>query len=715
MSRSLEQIEQSLRSKFAKADNYITEADYLSGLGATSPHRGDPVMSPDLGGGQGPGGAGRSVRQPAVWRNQGVEQSSKPRAIQKPRVDIKDVPKTDEPQSAAMPKVWRRGEPPPAAMQSTQQQQQAEKFLQGQGFKSSSAQDKLSQAAQAAAKDTGEMIATAKPGGFVSRMLDKFYPDKTRIEPKFTEPKEPEIRAVEPKTGIERHIDYYKQTDPIDTVGGKVVDILRGKSNESIENSLAEKYNLFKLQEAAEVTRQDLLMMAKSAADRHGVPLPVVLHALYKETGWMKNASAQVTARSPAGALGVMQIMPDTAKYLGLKDKDIFNPEKNIDAGVRYLAQNLQQYQDPRVALAAYNAGPNSKRVKQFAATGDAKYLPKETRKYVSDYNDDVEQQLARFYPDKKNRLATTATNTLAAVTGSKTAQAAKPIEHPVGTIIQPDWSKYNVGDLGSLEKIGPGRYRSSTGKIVTNAPELEKLPGSPKPETFLDKVKRTLPPALGGGGELVSKVFGGDKKPTPTSNAETDKIEPVKAQQTQQPKVDVRKEFEKEFAKQRAAQGSGGTFAWTNPVTGKTSEYTTAYKSEKSTADTGTNLATDTPEKPDAKGTKIPEPKSDNIDHKATSDRDRISKLVNQPEATSVLDTQPADSDSKKFTSAQEKWLGAADPTDPYILDRMNKSLPDEPAVEIPKLREAAGTNTNAKDSINTELADILRLAGRL
>jgi len=668
MSRSLEQIEQSLRSKFAETGNYITEADYLAGLGATGPHRGDPVMSPDLGGGQGPGGAGRSVRQPAVWRSQGVEQSSKPRAIQKPRVDIKDVPKTDEPQPAAMPKVWRRGEPPPAAMQSTQQQQQAEKFLQGQGFKSSSAQDKLSQAAQAAAKDTGEMIATAKPGGFVSRMLDKFYPDKTRIEPKAIEPKEPEIRAVEPKTGIERHIDYYKQTDPIDTVGGKVVDILRGKSNESIENSLAEKYNLFKLQEAADVTRQDLLMMAKIAADRHGVPLPVVLHALYKETGWMKNASSQVTARSPAGALGVMQIMPNTAKYLGLKDKDIFNPEKNIDAGVRYLAQNLQQYQDPRVALAAYNAGPNSKRVKQFAATGDAKYLPKETRKYVSDYTDDTKIQLAKFYPKQKNKLDTVGTNILATTTASKSAQAAQPTD-PV-------------------------------------------VPGS---ETFLDKVKRTLPPALGGGGELVSKVFGGDKKPTPTSKAEPDKIEPVKAQQPQQPKVDVRKEFEKEFAKQRAAQGSGGTFAWTNPVTGKTSEYTTAYKSEKSTADTGTKSTTDTTEKTDALGTKISEPKPDNIDYKATSDRDRISKLVNQPEQTPVLDTQPADSDSKKFTSAQEKWLGAADPTDPYILDRMNKSLPDEPAVEIPKLREAAGTNANTKDSINTELADILRLAGRL
>jgi len=86
---------------------------------------------------------------------------------------------------------------------------------------------------------------------------------------------------------------------------------------------------------------------------------------------------------------------------------------------------------------------------------------------------------------------------------------------HPVGTIVQPDYSKYKVGDLGPLEKIGPNQWRSkSTGKIVTNAPELDDLPAVTQPETFLDKVQRSLPPALGGKGELVSQVFGDKKKP---------------------------------------------------------------------------------------------------------------------------------------------------------------------------------------------------------
>jgi hypothetical protein len=97
-------------------------------------------------------------------------------------------------------------------------------------------------------------------------------------------------------------------------------------------------------------------------------------------------------AVSPAGAQGLMQIMPATgrevAQRLGMQNFDPFDAEQNQIVGKAYLNQMYEQFQDPQLALAAYNAGPG--RVQQAikrAGTSDPQavlqFLPAETQNYV--------------------------------------------------------------------------------------------------------------------------------------------------------------------------------------------------------------------------------------------------------------------------------------------------------------------------------------------
>ena len=90
-----------------------------------------------------------------------------------------------------------------------------------------------------------------------------------------------------------------------------------------------------------------------------------------------------VRAVSPAGALGLMQIMPDTWAELRARyrlGRDPFDPRDNIIAGTAYLREMLDRYGTVPAMLAAYNAGPA--RYDEHLATGRA--LPAETRAYVA-------------------------------------------------------------------------------------------------------------------------------------------------------------------------------------------------------------------------------------------------------------------------------------------------------------------------------------------
>jgi len=93
--------------------------------------------------------------------------------------------------------------------------------------------------------------------------------------------------------------------------------------------------------------------MAREAARRHNVPEELFLRLVNQESRWNPRA------RSHKGALGLAQLMPATARGLGV---DPMDPYENLDGGARYLARQFQSFKSWRLALAAYNAGPEAVR-----------------------------------------------------------------------------------------------------------------------------------------------------------------------------------------------------------------------------------------------------------------------------------------------------------------------------------------------------------------
>jgi soluble lytic murein transglycosylase-like protein len=154
------------------------------------------------------------------------------------------------------------------------------------------------------------------------------------------------------------------------------------------------------------VVHPEISALVEESARAHDVD-PLLVHSVIAvESNYDSHAV------SPKGAEGLMQLMPPTARMLGISNS--FDPGQNIEAGVRYLKYLQNLYKDDMLALAAYNAGPNS--VDKF------KSVPPypETQNYV--------EQVTRLYDQARQSAATNARDDIAPASAVKPAMAPMPV-----------------------------------------------------------------------------------------------------------------------------------------------------------------------------------------------------------------------------------------------------------------------------------------------
>lgn len=189
--------------------------------------------------------------------------------------------------------------------------------------------------------------------------------------------------------------------------------------------------------------------LALKYGNKHGVDPALILAIMSQES------AGKTTAVSNKGASGLMQLMPETAKSLGVTD--IFNVEQNVDAGAKYLSEQLQATGgDVAKALANYNAGPAR------AAKYNYKALPTETRNYVASITG--------------NRLAQ-AQNALAGKDYVKGSKGVVDIDTTIGASTGTDSS---ANALGSISPSGTKAIAAAQQAYDQTAKLLGQLPAQP-------------------------------------------------------------------------------------------------------------------------------------------------------------------------------------------------------------------------------------------
>lgn len=152
--------------------------------------------------------------------------------------------------------------------------------------------------------------------------------------------------------------DIYQYTDKDGVIHFSNVDVERGRKYRKVktepkkEQESARKRGATARASSPQESKvpQSYIDIIHTACDRHGVD-PALVHAIVKV-----ESDFNPYAMSRKGAMGLMQLMPQTA--FDMKVRDTFNPGENIDGGVKYLRYLIDRYDgNLSLALAAYNSG----------------------------------------------------------------------------------------------------------------------------------------------------------------------------------------------------------------------------------------------------------------------------------------------------------------------------------------------------------------------